>query len=39
MYSNLLGVANDQLRIGMRVRALFEAATDEVTLVKFKEDK
>lgn len=39
MYSNLLGVANDQLRIGMRVRAVFEAATDEVTLVKFKEDK
>lgn len=39
LYSNLVGVAHNDIRIGMRVRAEFEPATDEVTLVKFKEDK
>ena len=39
MYSNLIGVTKEQVRIGMRVRAVFEPATDEVTLVKFEEDK
>ena len=38
LYSNLIGVAKERIRIGMRVRALFEPATDEVTLVKFEED-
>lgn len=39
IYSNLIGVSHDQLRIGMRVRTVFEPATDAVTLVKFEEDK
>lgn len=39
LYSNLIDVPQNQLRIGMRVRARFEAATDQVTLVKFEQDK
>lgn len=39
IYSNIIGVDKDKLRIGMRVRAVFDKATDEVTLVKFEEDK
>ncbi len=39
IYSNLVGVSNVNLRVGMPVRAVFEAATDEVTLIKFEEDK
>ena len=39
LYSNLVGVAGKEVRIGMRVRAAFEKATEEVTLVKFEEDK
>ena len=39
IYSNLVGVPRDKIRIGMPVRAVFEKATDEVTLVKFEEDK
>ena len=39
MYSNLVGVPNDKITIGMPVRAVFEKATDNVTLVKFEEDK
>jgi uncharacterized OB-fold protein len=36
LFSNLVGVANDAIRIGMAVEACFEPATDTVTLVKFK---
>ena len=39
IYSNLVGVPREEIRIGMRVRAVFEQVTDEVTLVKFEEDK
>lgn len=39
MYSNLVGVPCDKIRIGMRVRAVYEKVNDEVTLVKFEEDK
>ena len=39
LYSNLVGVEKDDIRIGMRVRAVFEQATDTLTLVKFEEDK
>jgi uncharacterized OB-fold protein len=39
IYSNLVDVTRDKIRIGMRVRAVFEKATDDVTLVKFREDK
>ena len=39
IYSNLVGVPREQIRIGMRVRAVFEKVTDDVTLVKFEEDK
>ncbi len=35
LYSNLLGVANEDIRAGMRVRAHFEAVTAEATLFKF----
>lgn len=38
VYSNLIDVPRDKLRIGMRVRAAFEPATEEITLVKFRED-
>ena len=39
IYSNLVGVPRDAIRIGMRVRAVYEKVNDEVTLVKFEEDK
>jgi uncharacterized OB-fold protein len=38
MYTNLVGIRNEDIAIGMRVRARFEAVTDEVTLVKFEPD-
>ncbi len=38
LYSNLVGISNKELKIGMRVRAVFERATDAVTLVKFAQD-
>ena len=38
LYSNLVGVPREDIRIGMPVRAVFEPATDEVTLIKFRED-
>lgn len=34
-YSNIIGLRNDELRTGMRVKAAFERATPEVTLLKF----
>jgi uncharacterized protein len=34
-FSNLIGTRNEELRIGMRVRAVFERATPEITLLKF----
>ena len=39
MYSNLVGIPREQIKIGMRVRAVFDKVTDDVTLVKFEEDK
>ena len=36
LFTNIVGVANDRLRIGMRVEACFDPVTPEVTLVKFK---
>lgn len=39
IYSNLVGVPREKVRIGMRVRAVFEKVNDEVTLAKFEEDK
>ncbi len=38
LYSNLVGVPNERIRIGMPVRARFERVTDEVTLVRFEPD-
>ena len=35
MISNLVGVAPDAIRIGMPVRVVFEAISDDVTLPKF----
>lgn len=39
IYSNVLDVPDGQLRIGMRVCAVFEPATPEITLVKFRKDR
>ena len=39
LFSNLVGVPRKRIRLGMRVRACFEAVTPEVTLVKFSEAK
>lgn len=36
LYSNLVGVANDEIRVGMPVEVHFEPVTEEVTLVKFR---
>lgn len=36
LLTNLVGVAHDQLRIGMPVEVVFEDVTDEVTLPKFR---
>jgi len=36
LFSNLVGIANDAIAIGMAVEAVFEPATETVTLVKFK---
>jgi uncharacterized OB-fold protein len=35
LFSNLVGVPHERIRIGMRVRATFDAVTSEATLVKF----
>lgn len=39
IYSNLVGLPREAIRVGMRVRAVYEKVNDEVTLVKFEEDK
>lgn len=39
MMSNVVGIEPDQMRIGMRVRPVFEEATDEITLLKFTPDQ
>ena len=36
LFTNIVGVPNDRLRIGMPVEACFEPVTPELTLVKFK---
>jgi uncharacterized OB-fold protein len=36
MYSNLLGVPNDQIRPDLPVEAVFEDVTEQFTLVKFR---
>jgi uncharacterized OB-fold protein len=35
LYSNMVGLAGEPIRIGQRVRAVFDDVTDEVTLIKF----
>jgi uncharacterized OB-fold protein len=35
LFSNLVGVPNDRIAIGMKLQARFERVTDGVTLVKF----
>lgn len=35
-YSNLVGVANDQIRVGMPVEVTFERISDELSLPKFR---
>jgi len=37
LFTNIVGTPNEQLRIGMRVRAVFEKVTDDVVLLKFAE--
>jgi uncharacterized protein len=36
LHSNLIGCAFEDTAIGLRVHAVFEAMTDEVTLTKFR---
>jgi uncharacterized OB-fold protein len=36
LYTNVVGIPNDRLRIGLAVEACFEPVTPAVTLVKFK---
>jgi uncharacterized OB-fold protein len=36
MVSNVVGVPNDSLRIGMKLEAVFEPVSDSVTLPKFR---
>lgn len=36
MFSNLVGVRNDAIRVDTLLQAVFEDVTDEVTLVKFR---
>ena len=38
IYSNLVGVKNSELYIGMRVKPYFDAVTSDVSLVKFEKD-
>lgn len=38
LYSNLLTAARSEVRSGMRVRAVFEDVTSDVTLIKFQPD-
>jgi uncharacterized OB-fold protein len=35
LYSNMVGVDESDIQIGMRVQAVFEDVTDAVTLIKF----
>jgi uncharacterized protein len=35
-FSNMVGVGNDGLRTGMRVEAVFEAASPDIALLKFR---
>ena len=39
IYSNLVDVAIAEIKIGMRVKAIFDKVTDEVSLVKFTLDQ
>lgn len=39
MMSNVIGCPVDQVRIGMRVRVVFEQASDEVHLPRFRPDE
>jgi uncharacterized OB-fold protein len=36
MFSNLVGVENNEIKIGMKVEATFEKATDEIYIPKFR---
>ena len=36
MYSNIVGVPNDQVRIGDAVEAVFDAVTPEITIPRFR---
>lgn len=36
MYTNVVGVPNDQLAIGMKLEATFDPATDDITIPRFK---
>jgi len=35
IYSNLVDVGKAEIKIGMRVKAIFDKVTDEVSLIKF----
>jgi len=35
LYSNLVGIANEAIRVGMPVRVVYDDVSEEITLVKF----
>ncbi len=35
MFSNVVGVANESVKVGMRVRVVFERATEQITIPRF----
>jgi uncharacterized OB-fold protein len=39
MYSNIVGIPTAEIKVDMRVKAVFEPVTDAVTLVKFTPEK
>lgn len=36
MYTNVVGISNDEIRPDLRLEAFFEDVTQEITLIKFK---
>ena len=36
MFSNIVGISNDEIEVGMEVEVVFEEATDEITIPRFR---
>jgi hypothetical protein len=39
MYSNVVGTPNDEIRVGDRLRVVFEPANDEISIPRFRVDR